>query len=252
MTADSQSPWKDYANDVFKRNVTSSIRFCVINGWTANSVNGTIAYWARFKLNASIGTIPVLQRIKLATNSSQISGDGFQEFHGNAEPERPLLFHQRLSDDLFGSSPGNSNIDFSANITSSLFDNKFSSGADDGVSLIIHIPTGIQTAKPITFRAIFIAKGAGSGDVKFDLTYATMKIGSILDGSIADQTETQLISIDNELDVAKEVSFTFSLAGSTSDDFVIISFSRNASHGTDTFPSATDIVFIEGTAFFWR
>ena len=254
LFTDSNAPYAQYGNAPFSTGASQQIRFDNDNmtGFATTAVNGTTAYWVRCRATVGFTTSPTAQRTKIGTNRTEINKDGFMEFFGAAEPERPLLTHQRLTDDLSGLSPGNVTINMTANIAITPIDNQFTSSAVDGFGWIRRVPVGSQTAKEITFRALFLPSNTDTGNMLFRFRYGTAQLGDLLNGSRTETTLTQLVAGGGVRDALQEVVFTFAVPEAVPGDVQSFSFERVGNDGTDTFTGNTEIVMIEATGSFWR
>ncbi|MDB4726433.1 hypothetical protein OAF54_03260, partial [bacterium] len=69
----------------------------MVADWLTTSVNGQSAYWIRFRIDSgTLTTIPVLERIKLHTNRTEINNDGMVEYFGQSQPKVELIKSEKL------------------------------------------------------------------------------------------------------------------------------------------------------------
>jgi hypothetical protein len=256
MAADSVMPYNSYAQDVFGRIAFEQVRFGTqdMGTWATQAVNGVTKFWVRARvITAAITTAPTLQQIKLGTNRTEINADGVVEHYGTGELIKDLTWHQRLVNDLVGAASGNSNILLSPSITLSLIDNQFSNNNVDGVGGIVEVPEGLDTSRPLTMLFRWIPT-ASPGNVEFSSNFAPVSIGDLLDGSLAETLQAQVVAAP-AVDTLVENSFDFDISSLTAGDLVAFSLFRDATGGNDppdTLAGNVEIVMMHVEGTFWR
>jgi hypothetical protein len=265
------SPYTQYGNDILTRTGSHQIRLGVHAAAPAGSVpvpvsttlNGVTGYVWRIRITGIIGTIPILEQAKLHTNRTEMNADGFQEFFGNARQKRPILAHQRLSDDLAGASPGNGLMDFTTTIGLTAVDNRFNNNAFDGFAQVMHVNDGLDTSLPVTARIGWIPRGAGGGAVELELSWRVMTAGQagsangdLIDGSLLDDgllpvVETVVAGDDDRL---LETEMSGFISSAIPGNIVPWRLYRDARGPNldDTLAASIDIAYVQIVGFFWR
>ncbi len=224
----------------------TNIRYCDIQSqWVSNTVNGLEAYWVRLRIASDIAVSPIVERVVLHPSYTLINADGFQEFFGNAQHLEDLVWHKNLDDDLSGSSPGNGAISFTANIVVTPANNRFSSTALDGNGGILEIPVDVDTSRDLLFEINWIGKDNSAGDVEFELISSLVRFGDVLDGTLAEVTQTIVSSVAiNEADVLHRTTFNLDISELSAGDLVAFAYRRDGTGGNpnDTYSGNVDIV----------
>jgi len=261
LASDGNAPYAQYSEDTFGRINSEQVRFNfpAMGAWATKSLNGTTKYWVRCRISSAITTVPTLENIKLGPSRFEVNADGLTEAFGDGEKVRELIMHQRLVDDLQGSSPGNATINFSANVSITPVDNSFNNGAVDGVGAIVTVPEGLDTTRPVVLAMRWIpsANGGGPGaeDVELETILVPVQLGDALTGALP-ETAFQTIEIVGgaDQDILRENEFTFDLRGLTPGNQFVFSLFRDASAGNpdDDYGGNVEVVSLRMTGTFWR
>lgn len=261
FVCDAAAPYAQKAMDAFAITTTDDqIRFdtATINGdWATTVVDGNSAYWVRVRVAAAITTVPVLRRIQLGTNRTEINADGFLEFYGAAEPLR-VIPQVSLSAvlDLQGASPSNAAINYSPNVTVTPVDNRFNDGSVDGVGIEFRLPNYVDTSRVATLRASFVPSNNTAGDVEFTCTLVRIPAtGATLDGTLAEVVTSDIVPIAlNTRDETYTAELEVDLSLFSDNDKVVIALQRNATGGNpnDTFGGNAELFDIELECTAWR
>lgn len=254
MTSDSDFPYSQYGTSHMKQLGSKQVRFQDMPGWATKNLNGLNKYWIRFRISSSITTIPIGEQFKLHTHRTEINKDGFVEYFGNARQVRDLLWHQRLVDDLAGSSPANVSIQLANNITITPIDNRFIDGTTDGVGGIINVPDGLDTSKPIKLQIGWRPSTNNIGDIEFETRHAIVAEGSSVDGSISSTLQSTIVSVNNQQDIFISTIIEFNINSAIPGNLFALSIFRNATSGNldDTFSGNVEIFYMRVTGTFWR
>ena len=260
MTADAVFPYASHATESFTNDPGAyHTRFnmgAIQSTWALTTVNGAENYWIRHALTGAITTDPVLQRIKLHTNRTEINADGFVEYFGRARPRRDLVWHKGLDDDLQGASPGNASISLSSNITITPTDNSFNDGVLDGNGGLLAIPEGLGTAEGLTFTILWIPSVNGApGNVELEMRSVPVNLGSILSGSLVETLQSEVVTVGtNDALRLIKTEFTVDTESLHPGDLLAFSYFRDArgSNGDDTYAGSVRIVKTSWSGLFWR
>lgn len=255
MSTQSDFPYAAYGSRIFERAQSEQVRYDAIQGsWATQTVNGVTAYWIRVRVTSAITTAPVADLVKLSPNRTEINADGFLEFFGRAQPVRLLNWHRRLEDDLIGASPLNEALALAVQIAITPIDNEFANGVIDGNGGIIPVPIGLDTSRPLIYRAGWTPLSNGSGDVELELRTALIKEGDILNGTIPRDLTTVVTPVSGQIDELIVNTFEFRVPEAVPGDFIALSFARDATPGNpdDTYASRIAMVFSEIEGTFWR
>ena len=260
MSTDSDSPYSQYGNLAYvSASDSEHVRFgtdTFLDSWATGSVSGSNGYWVRHRLDQGISGSVDLQRIKLHTNRSEFNPDGHLEHFGTAEPFKDLIWHNELAVDLAGSSPSNSNIDISANITLVGTNNSFTGNARDGRGGMLEIPIGLDTSRQFRFDIYWYAQTNGSpSTVELEMDIAEVKIGNTLNGTISETNYAKVETIGtSDAGVLKKTSFDISAPTLVPGEFLAFSFFRDATAGNadDNYTGAITIVKTIWEGYFWE
>lgn len=146
-----------YANNVFLRATSDESIFAGINGstaWTTTTINGTLGYWMRVRIDTTITTLPTFQRMKLIPSHITINSRGNRLAKGLSMWTKAVDVSQVKWQ---GNNLTNSSIDIGAggtgwsqNLEKGKMDN-----TGDTVEAFLIIPQGVCTAHPVTIKLYY-------------------------------------------------------------------------------------------------
>jgi hypothetical protein len=125
MSSDATYPYSQYGRTSLDKVGLYQTRFGTLTGWSLKTINSEEKYWIRARIVTDIITSPAIQQVKLHVNSWKCNVDGFTELIGKARKSKLLPIHRLLLDDISGSSPSNTDVTISQNITLSSVENTF-------------------------------------------------------------------------------------------------------------------------------
>jgi hypothetical protein len=248
------TPYTSRAQQFFQNADNEQVRFdytTMSGDWATTSVNSVTAYWVRVRITTAITTVPVLQRIKLHVNRTEINSDGFIEFFGIGQPTLPLVLHQRLTDSVSGSTPSNQDIAFASGITLSMDRNRFTANATDEFGWVRRVVSKQDTSRPITFNAIYRNTNTDTGNILFRFVYALLEPGDVWDGTTASTTLTQTVAGTGTTNQSNTVTFTFSIPDALPGDVIAFKFGRVGGDASDTYTGSVDVGLIEADGYAW-
>lgn len=219
--------------------------------WATTTVNGQTAYWIRVRITTVINTFPVVERIKLHTNRTEINESGSVTFFGAAQPSLALMVHYNLTDDVSGSSPGNQTITFASGISLTIVDNDYVNSTTDEVGWVRRVAKRQDTSRAITFRAVYAPSNTNTGNVVFRLVYALLPVGTTWNGSAPSTTLSQTVAQSGVTDRSAVVEFTFAVPDALPGDIIAFKFGRLGSSGADTFTGNIEVGLIEANGTAW-
>jgi pectin methylesterase-like acyl-CoA thioesterase len=255
MATEAKAPREQYGPNIGGLSGEIKVRASQLSGWATKSLNGTTAYWTRYRITSSYTTSPIIQQMKLTLNAVEIGADGFIEFFGNARPQRSLPWHLGLLEDASGQDPSNENVRFSTNVEVALLDNEFNNGVSDGRAGIIEIPYGIDTSYPLTLRWVYAQNQGVTGDVNFDLYYSKARVGDRFLGTFSETNISDIVTLSSGLtDDSYELEHTIPIYDMVPGDLLGIALSRDASAGNldDTFNGNIYLIATSASGYFWR
>lgn len=242
-----QVPWENTDGE--------QVRFGLTPGWTQTVVGVTTAYWMRCRIDTAITILPVFERTKLGTNHYEINGDGSGEGFGDAIGIDELEWHKNLEDDLSGVSPGNTTIQFSANVQLTIVDNVLQNGVVDGNGGVIQVPDWLDTSRPVFLAFKWRPSSNGAGDVEIETYQVRSMNGNVLNGTLPQDLRTYILPVlAGQRDVQMEEFFEFDLSDLTPDDTLALAYRRDATAGNlnDTFGGNVEIVQVRLIGSRWR
>lgn len=237
--------------------------------WLPQEVDGVTAYWVRWRVVTDIVTAPTLERLRLQASTMQIDNTGIQR-HGTNRPSKPLLVHQRLTEDLAGANPGNGSFDVGTDLEVTLLDNQFNNSVDDGFGGFLTIPRGLDTSSPVRFEVGWVPDSNNTGNLNLNLLIAEdIELGTDIDsGSVPVTTystpDTRQPSgnviagakPEVEADTQGQIyltTFTVDLPNALPTNFIAYALRRDdGSAPTDTFNGRVKVAFIKAEGRFWQ
>jgi len=263
MAADADSPYDAYANVLFTRaNASEQLRFDDIRtNWTKNDppATGTNRYWVRFRIATAVTTVPVFEQFKVHSNRTEINADGFVEYMGLARTRRKLpAVHIGNKQPLVGASPANEDVDFGSVINFSVSDNEFANGTTDGFGQMVAVPEGLDTSLPLEFTVRWApTTDAASGDVVLDLKYGIIKVGTVLDGTNAELTASDLVTTTlNTAEQVYESTISFYTPTAVLGDTIALALIRQAAGSPgptgDTYNGNIYVISVLLQGYFWH
>jgi len=263
MTVDSNAPYSAHGNQIWERAQSSQVRISHLSAaylaWATETINGSTGYAMRIR-STGITTAPTFATalgasLKLHTHRTEFNADGFQEYFGSARPLKPLMIHQRLFDDLAGSSPANATIQLTTNVSITPIDNRFNNGVIDGVGMLFTIPPGLDTSFPLTARITWRPATANGGNVEFETNHALLAAGDLVNGTHVD-TNTPVVATvaAGTLDIMYQTELSVDIADAVPGQVFVSSLFRDATAGNldDTLVGNIEIIAIEGFGYGWR
>jgi hypothetical protein len=234
MCTDADAPYEQYASQCFEAIQNYQVRFDADNftGWATNSVNGTTAYWVRVTITGTVlGTVPVMQRIKLHTRRLEINPTGRVEYFGPQQPDFELPM--ALSDGFAhfgGAAPANKNLNVSANNYITIPNSAFSSG--DGRSWLIPIQVGLDTCRDIAIDIEWAPSTAAAGTVIWTAYVATpIAVGTQVDaGTVPEVTGATTDNAPGTAGLAVASTLTFRIPDGLPDQVMVIGIVRTGTY----------------------
>lgn len=252
MATDADQPYEKHACDLFTRAASDQIRFDPPSDWATTAVNSISGYIIRFRQTAVFTTNPVLQRIKLGTNRTELNKDGFQEYFGDAQY---LFFSAPSIRPVTGLSPTSTSTQYSTNIQlDPLFNNQLVFNKDDGIGWLYPEPPRRDTSRPVKVRVFYYVTAATAGDMEFELRTVEVFEGSAVDGTASDVLTTHVESIPvNVEDTWRTFDIEVSLPDVVATSVTVFQLVRLGSTGaSDTYGGNTVIEKVEIVATAWR
>jgi len=258
MSSDADFPYLQHNDESFERVQSDQVRFGIpsTGTWILHTLDGVQKYWIRCIVVVAITSAPVIERVKIGPNRSEVNLDGFQEYFGRGEPRRDIGMHQRLTDDGTTYSPSNANIVPSPNISISLVDNSFNNGARDGFCYVYQVPNGLDTSRPIEVELSWCPSTGGSGAVELELYVTRKRPGeNYLDGSGVETTQQKIILLPGgEQGVGRVTSFEILIPDLDVGEELFFQIERDATGGNpdDTYSGNVVVIALRGFAIFWH
>jgi hypothetical protein len=164
-------------------------RFGDVSGWNTNIVNGLLGYWARCRIiNSSIITnVPIIESMRVHTNTTKINIDGYLEYFGHSRPKKTINIQSASTLYTSSSHPGsevlvasdNGTIDISQKCSNTQFNNNSTTGAGYNIGL----PYEIDTSYNIRLKIRYVQSSGLSGNIAYRVDYKFIKNGSIFGSS---------------------------------------------------------------------
>lgn len=239
-----------------------------MGSWDTTTVNSITAYYVRARLAGAITTVPILERTQIATNRLQGSTGGFLTFFGTGQPERELIVHRKLNDDLSGASPSTATFALSSGVTVNFTDMRYNNGADDGNVFEVRLPAGLNTARKLNVVIEFVPKGSGTGQVKLKILFiGPIEVGTDMDSGTIPQVAITTADVErpgtNQTDAIPEIesgtadqlyraTYKVDISEKTSGSTLAMAIVREDSSDPDSFSDAIEIYSVTANGRAWR
>lgn len=257
LSCDANAPYGQYAQAIFQRVSSEQIRFGIdsISGWATKSLNGTTKYWVRLRITTAITTSPQADRIKLHTNRTEINGDGVVEFFGTAQPQRQLIWHRALLEELEGFAQPDSDIDIASGFSIKALANRWQDGNKDGSATFLSALPGLDTSRPLIYEVGWAPEASGAGNVEVQLDVVTVNPGDVLDGTLPyAQQLSQIVTGPFTAFTLQVTSFSVLVPDLAAIGSLAMALYRDAGGGNldDTFGANCQHIYSNLYGTFWR
>lgn len=223
----------------------------------SKSVNGVTAYWLRFRVTATITTLPQFRDVALHSSHFDANALGGREAFGEARRMRKLVTHQNIGDDGGGgdNAPGNSDIAISSTVTISPLSNSFRRG--DAIGLTIPVPYDIDPSLPLSLRIVWLTTGAETGNVRWEADVRILGAGDVCDSSFSSvlYTFNDNVTVAPTAQTVRYAEINIDIQSATPGQTgLVVAFRRNNT-GADTYGgSGIEITLglVSAYAFKWQ
>lgn len=250
-------PRRQYAQQAFTL-VSNRIRIdstsSAYANWEAHDPGtGETALWVLFRNPSAITTLPVFQRLKVGYTATQYNSDGSREGMGLGARINPLF--QGTGEDLSSptggtNSPGNLDVNVSANVSYRQRNSNYNSGNDERAGTQVVVPPGLDTSRPLTLKCRVIPLGTDVDQVDWQLYVAKVKEGEAL--GIDPVELPPIASPANPPGVSNqdyEISFMFHVEDLVPGDIIAFNLWRFGSSDPNTDNQGVLTLELEG--YFW-
>lgn len=252
MSSQSTFPYIQQATGVFMSTGTQ-IRFdynSINSDWTTTTINSQLAYWIRCYIISTITTSPVIQRIKLGTNRTEINQDGFIECYGKAQTEITIPINEILQS--LGN-PSTASFNLSTNVsTLQLPFSQFAQNQNQGHAYKFILPYGVDTSRPLTILIQWAPNNNSNGTVVLFASLITnINQGSIVNGTLQEIQKSVSTALVSQDDILQLSTFIFDINTVEIDNIFILQISRNGGQGSDTYNNPIRILSTQVKAIIW-
>jgi hypothetical protein len=232
---------------------TEQIRFKCPDDFSKTTINGIEKYWFRFRVTGALVASGTVEQVKVGTDRWECDKTGKTVYYGTAEYKKDLPIPFKSLFDLQGSIPGNANITVSPGITIAGERNLLNDNAKDGKTGGFTIPVGVDTSRPVELSVSYAPDDNTSGDIEFELITSQVRVGDVLDGTLPEILQAQVISVNNQQDEFNRVTFEVDVESLTPGDSLAFAFYRDATGGNldDTYGGAVKISLFSVRATFF-
>ena len=257
LSSDANAPYAQYAQRVFLRVNSEQIRFGNQPSWATKTLNGVSRYWVRYRITSALTTSPAADQIKIyPPGRTEINADGVVEYFGAAEPQRLMLWHRKMTEELDGFVPQDADVAVASGLTIKALRNRWQQGNKDGTVSFLTPLAGLDTSRPIIFEAGWFKEVAGSGNVELQLDVVTVNPGSVFNGALPyTQQLSQIVAVGAQAVGALIVTqFNILVPDLESTGSLVMSLYRDATGGNldDTYEQNAVQVFSRVFGTFWR
>lgn len=190
MTTDGDAPYSTYANESYgygdarvnnPDHIDYQVRFGEITDWATTTVDGTTGYWVRTRVIDStiITQIPVLERVKLHTDRTEINSTGWMEYFGAARAiDKVSLISRTMMEPDNGlglPNPGNQQlVAINSGGVLITIDSSFTASATSTLSRCFDLTAKVCTSCPIRVKITWARDDTvSSGNVVWSCLYGS-------------------------------------------------------------------------------
>jgi len=181
MITNRNSPYQSYGQDLllYQGDLPNIFQFrfdsSIFDDWTKNDPisSGTNRYWMRVRIISEIDASWELYNVKLHTNRTEINGDGFVEYFGNARPVRKL----NLGVNSFSpaiNSPNDQNLYYSEGLYAGRVENLFVANKTDSIGYMGFLPYDIDTSSELVLKIKYVVSDSSAGFLKSKLYWGVI------------------------------------------------------------------------------
>jgi hypothetical protein len=265
MSSDAQPPHLPRGEVPFARVGTEYIRFDarVLSSWSTNDppTLGASRYWVRFRVSSAITTAPIIDRIQIAPNRTEVSEDGFVQYFGAG---RPVKVSSLGVASLQGSAaPGTAQgVLLSDNLDVGRLGNSLADGATSRVGAIIYAPDDMDTSTAAKLVWTWFSDSS-TGAVDWVVRWGSSSDGDALHGSQATApatapgeqsssvTTTVPATAGNQITQSVELDLSSVITRQASGEPDLIWFSIERDGSGDTATGVVNIVHAELKYLSW-
>jgi hypothetical protein len=260
-----QTRENDFTDLSIGKNIQVRFNDRIYNDWEVNDPisSGTNRYWVRIRIDSTITTSPVFQKIRLHTNSTLINDDGWVEYFGKARPIGTLPWN---SSGLIAAnnSPADQDIYISDTLGVGRVENNFIDGKTDRTGFVSVLPQDLDTSSVVEFDWVWYSEGSSGGDVRWVVRWGYTNVGDNVYGTTAAAPTTgpnqqEIVLLDSaplspnviktssvKLDISDMVSRVIDGFG----DLIWCTLERTGGNAADT--HTDDVVLVEILPFYTK
>lgn len=273
------APYTHFGRNCFNTTASEQIRFnynAINANWATQTVNSINAYWVYVRIGRptadtlypnirpqntnSITTSPVLQRIKLHTNRTEINKDGYIEYFGSQEKKVHVDYLGAKEDP--NRTAGTANITLSSNVSISRQYSSFSGNSLSGQLIEIILPYSADTSRPLNVDIYWKVDNTSLGNVRLYMNYVVLTAGVTV-GALTEYPMYDVSNLGNNYvdrsflvsgqNVIQEAHFTAKIPHLGPDKQILINLYRDArgSNTNDTNSSSISIARAEIHCWAW-
>ncbi len=221
---------------------------------TTMNINGinTEKYWAKFEITSDITTDPLIEQIKLHTNSFEIESDGFTSYRGTSRYAKSIPIIIEANGDK---TPLNEDIKIANGMTIVRLHNEFADVKVDGNILSGIIPEGLDTSIPVSLYVDWYPSNNNTGDVELEVELVPVTNNFVFDGTAQKlPTAPAIHTVSNDQEIKHTSVFQAIVQQSLPGDQVFASLFRDATAGNtdDTYVGNIVITNIVLVGHFWK
>ena len=230
------------------------------------TLNGITKNWIRIRVATALSSIPVVEYIKLHTNETKFTPNGFIEHFGDSRSVK-LLGWTLGNTEPANASPLNQDLYLSDQLGVGRKENKFADGAIDRLGLNVYLPMDVDNGFPVKLKFAIIGSSGTPGDVEFVARWNTSNAGSNIyrttgaspTSSPGEKSFSTIINItaadteyrgELELDL-NEVNPT-PATGNSHLLWVTVERDASAGNANDTYPGSVSMIQLSPFYISWR
>jgi len=220
------------------------------------AVNGITKYWYKITTIDTLSVDPLIDQIKLHTNSFEINSNGFTEYFGNSRYKKIVLSGVDNLINNTAHSPASQSVEYTPEVIAGYTDNELQNNATDSAVFPLNIDEGLDTSIPVEINISYYVEGTNTGDIEFNLRTLYITDGFVYDGSAASVDEFTLIdTVSSDSNLVRRTGTMYvdaSYAHPNTAILVIIARDGTAGNISDTLAANVVLTHVVVNGFFWK
>ena len=230
------------------------------------TLDGITKNWVRIRVVNTLVSIPAVEYIKLHTNETKITSNGFIEHFGDSRSVKSLGWTIGNTEPS-NASPLNQDVYLSDQLGVGRKENKFADGATDRLGLCVYLPLDVDNGFPVKLKFAIIGSSGTIGNVEFVARWNTSNVGSNIyrttgaapSSSLGEKLFSSIINITSaDTEYRGELELDLNLVNPTPANgiphllWVTVERDATAGNSNDTYPGSISLLQMSPFYISWR